>query len=102
MTEGRLIQAALAAPDVRGLLDRLMPARSRPWLDDLLPLGYVECEGRQIAYSLIEVCGLLGGRPPAIDPMWQALRYVATPANDRALPWGQRRLELTTADAMQP
>lgn len=103
MSEGRLIQAALSATDAGAVLGRLMPDRAQPWLDDLQPLGRIERDGSEIlVFSIIDLCLMVKSLLTPDDAVSSALLFVWMPIEDRALPWGERRLQLTTAADMHP
>lgn len=99
MTEGRLIQAALTAPDAAALLAQYLPERSRPWLDDLQPIGLASpAASAQQVYRFVDIGSLIVAhlrlRPAIDDELSAKLFCVAMPASDRDRPWPHRRLSV--------
>lgn len=102
MTDRRLIQAALAGRHADELLRRVKGPRSRPWLDDLPPLGRIDEERTSIVYSFIDVSTVIGHLLPPDDPVKALLFFIAMSESDQFLPWEQRRLSIVPASEFYP
>ena len=94
-----MIQAALTAPDAAALLAQYLPERSRPWLDDLQPVGVASpAAPAQEVYGFADIASLIVAhlrlRPALDDELSAKLCCVAMPASDRDRPWPDRRLSV--------